>query len=236
MTRALISGISGQDGSYLAELLLENGYEVHGLVRRVSVGNTWRIDRIKERLVLHDGDITERASLTRILRKCEPDIIFNLAAMSFVKSSFEIPEYTGEANGLAVVQLLEEVRNSGRPVRLYQASTSEMFGSSPPPQNELTPFHPRSPYGCAKAYAHWSCVNMRESYGMHVSCGILHNHESPRRGEEFVTRKIARGAARISLGLDRELRLGNVEARRDWGHARDFVEAMLLMVRAGQAG
>jgi len=231
MKRALVSGITGQDGSYLAELLLEKGYEVHGLVRRVSVGNTWRIDHILDRLVLHDGDLTERSAVARLIKKSEPDFVFNLAAMSFVKTSFEIPEYTFETNALAVVRLLEEIRNSGRPIRFYQASTSEMFGISPPPQNEQTPFYPRSPYGCAKAFAHWFCVNMRESYDMHISCGILHNHESPRRGEEFVTRKIARAAARIALGLEKEVRLGNVDARRDWGHAKDFVEAMYLMVQ-----
>jgi GDPmannose 4,6-dehydratase len=230
MKKALITGITGQDGSYLAELLLEKGYEVHGLVRRVSTGGTWRIDHIKDKLVLHDGDLVERGSIARLFKRSRPDCVFNLAAQSFVGASFEVPEYTGDIDGLAVVRLLEEVRNADWPIRFYQASSSEMFGLTPPPQNEMTRFHPRSPYGVAKCAAHWTCVNYRESYKLHISCGILFNHESGRRGEEFVTRKIAKGAARIKLGLDHKLVLGNLEAKRDWGHAKDYVEAMLLMV------
>ena len=229
MKRALITGITGQDGSYLAELLLDMGYEVHGLIRRVSSGGTWRIDHLLPRLVLHDGDLLERGSLRRVLDRAKPDEIYNLAAQSFVGASFEVPEYTADADGVAVLRLLEEIRD--KPVRMYQASTSEMFGSTPAPQNEETSFHPRSPYGSAKLFAHASCVNYREAYGLHVSCGILFNHESARRGPEFVTRKIARGAARIKLGLDTELRLGNLDAKRDWGHARDCVKAMHAMLQ-----
>lgn len=230
--RALVTGITGQDGSYLAELLLEKGYEVHGLVRRVSSGSTWRIDSIKDRLILHDGDLLEPGAITRVFERVEPDEVYNLAAMSFVGASFEVPEYTCEVDGMSVIRLLEEIRNSSRPsTRMYQASTSEMFGSSLPPQNESTPFHPRSPYGCAKAFAHHVCVNYREAYGMHVSCGILFNHESERRSTEFVTRKIARGAARIAKGLDTKLVLGNLDARRDWGHAKDYVGAMWRMLQ-----
>ncbi len=236
MKRALITGITGQDGSYLAELLLGKGYEVHGLVRRVSTGGTWRIDPFKDRLVLHEGDLLERGSISRLLKLSEPDELYNLAAMSFVHASFQVPEYTGEADALAVTRLLEAIRDSGRSVRFYQASTSEMFGLSAPPQNELTRLHPRSPYAVAKCYGHHITVNYRESYGMHASCGILFNHESPRRGEEFVTRKIARGAARIHLGLDNELRLGNLDAKRDWGHAREYVEAMWLMLQQEEPG
>jgi len=235
MKRALITGITGQDGSYLAELLLAKGYEVHGLVRRVSTGGTWRLDPILDRLILHDGDLVERGSVARLFKKSKPDEVYNLAAQSFVKASFEVPEYTGEVDGLAVIRILEEVRNSSYPIRFYQASTSEMFGSSPPPQNESTRFHPRSPYGNAKCFAHWSCVNYRESYGLHVSCGILFNHESERRGEEFVTRKIAKGAARIKRGLQSKLTLGNIDAQRDWGHAKDYVQAMYLMVQQDKA-
>jgi GDPmannose 4,6-dehydratase len=229
--RALITGITGQDGSFLAELLLEKGYEVHGLVRRVSSGGTWRIDPIKDRLILHDGDLVERGSITRLFKKSQPDLVFNLAAQSFVSASFETTEYTADVDGLAVVRLLEEVRNSERPIRFYQASTSECFGSAKPPQSETTRFQPRSPYGAAKCFAHWSCVNAREAFGLHVSCGILFNHESARRGEEFVTRKIARGAARIKLGLQDKLTLGNLDAQRDWGHAKEYVEAMYLMLQ-----
>ena len=230
MKRALITGITGQDGSYLAETLLARGYEVHGLVRRVSTGGMWRIEAIKDKIILHDGDLVERGSVARLFKKSKPDLVFNLAAQSFVGASFEVPEYTGDVDGLAVVRLLEEVRNSPHPIRYYQASTSEMFGSSPPPQDETTRLQPRSPYGNAKAFAHWSCVNYREAYGLHVSCGILFNHESERRGEEFVTRKIAKGAARIKLGLQKRLVLGNLDAERDWGHAKDYVEAMATML------
>jgi len=228
--RALITGITGQDGSYLAELLLASGYEVHGLVRRVSTGGMWRIEGIRDRLVIHDGDLVERGSVARLFKKSQPDLVFNLAAQSFVMASFDVPEYTADVDGLAVVRLLEEVRNSGRPIRFYQASTSEMFGTELPPQNEGTRLHPRSPYGAAKCFAHWSCINYREAYGMHVSCGILFNHESPRRGQEFVTRKIAAGAARIKLGLQSKLVLGNLDAQRDWGYAPDYCAAMLKML------
>jgi GDPmannose 4,6-dehydratase len=236
MRRALITGITGQDGSFLAELLLDKGYEVHGLVRRSSAGNTWRIDGIKDRLILHDGDMMERGAVTRLLRKSEPDEIYNLAGQSYVQASFETPEYTSEVCGLAVTRLLEEIRNSRRPIRMYQASSSEMFGVSPPPQSEQTRFYPRSPYGCAKAYAHYVCVNAREAYGLHVSCGILFNHESSRRGEEFLSRKVARGVARISLGLDHELHLGNLDAIRDWGYAGDYVKAMWQMLQQDRPG
>jgi GDPmannose 4,6-dehydratase len=236
MRRALITGITGQDGSYLAELLLAKGYEVHGLVRRVSTGGMWRIEHMKDRLILHDGDLVERGSIARLFKKSQPDLVFNLAAQSFVGASFEVPEYTGDVDGLAVVRLLEEVRNSERPIRFYHASTSEMFGSTPPPQDETTRFHPRSPYGNAKCFAHWSCVNYREAYNLHVSCGILFNHESERRGEEFVTRKIAKGAARIKLGLQKNLVLGNLGAQRDWGHAKDYVDAMYLMLQQETPG
>jgi GDPmannose 4,6-dehydratase len=235
MKRALITGITGQDGSYLAEILLADGYEVHGLVRRVSTGGTWRIDHIKDQLILHDGDLVERGSITRLFKKSQPDLVFNLAAQSFVAASFEVPEYTGDVDGLAVLRLLEEIRNSDRPIRFYHASTSEMFGSSPPPQDEGTRLQPRSPYGAAKCFAHHSVVNYREAYGLHASCGILFNHESSRRGEEFVTRKIARGAARIKLGLQQKLVLGNLDAQRDWGHAKDYVAAMVLMLQQEMA-
>jgi GDPmannose 4,6-dehydratase len=231
MKRALITGIAGQDGSYLAELLLDKGYEVHGLVRRVSSHSTGRIDHLKDRLAIHVGDLVERGSIARLFRKVKFDEVYNLAAMSFVGASFEVPEYTIEVDGLAVVRLLEEVRNSDHQIRMYQASTSEQFGSSMPPQDEMTAFRPRSPYGCAKLLAHSACVNYRESYDLHVSCGILHNHESPRRGEEFVTRKITKAVARIKAGAQAELRLGNLDARRDWGYALDHVEAMWLMVQ-----
>jgi GDPmannose 4,6-dehydratase len=237
--KALITGITGQDGSYLAELLLEKGYEVHGIIRRSSSFNTQRIDHIYQdphdkgcRLFLHFGDLNDASSLNYLLKKLHPDEIYNLGAQSHVKVSFDVPEYTGEVTGLGAVRLLEAVRELGmNDTRIYQASSSEMFGASPPPQNEKTPFYPRSPYGCAKVYAYWIGVNYREAYGMPVSNGILFNHESPRRGETFVTRKVTRAAARIKLGLQQKLYLGNLDARRDWGYAKDYVEAMWLMLQ-----
>jgi GDPmannose 4,6-dehydratase len=242
MKSALITGITGQDGSYLAELLLDKGYAVHGIIRRASTFNTDRIDHIyqdphekKARLKLHYGDLTDGASLRRIIEIAQPDEVYNLGAQSHVKVSFELPVYTGEADGLGTLNLLEALREhiqrSGKAVRMYQAGTSEMFGATPPPQSEKSAFYPRSPYGAAKVFAHWSCVNYREAYGMFVSNGILFNHESPRRGETFVTRKVTRAATRIKLGLQDKLFLGNLESRRDWGFAGDFVEAMWLMLQ-----
>ena len=239
MKRALITGITGQDGSYLAELLLEKGYEVHGIIRRSSSFNTTRIDHIYQdphtpdcRLFPHYADLNDASSLNYLVKKLRPDEIYNLGAQSHVKVSFDVPEYTGEVTGLGATRLLEAVRELGlADCRIYQASSSEMFGASPPPQSEATPFYPRSPYGCAKVYAYWIGVNYREAYGLHVSNGILFNHESPRRGETFVTRKVTRAAARIKLGLQQKLWLGNLEAKRDWGYAKDFVEAMWLMLQ-----
>ncbi len=239
MKRALITGITGQDGSYLAELLLEKGYEVHGIIRRSSSFNTTRIDHIYQdphtpdcRLFLHYADLNDASSLNYLVKKLRPDEIYNLGAQSHVKVSFDVPEYTGEVTGLGATRLLEAVRELGlADCRIYQASSSEMFGASPPPQSEATPFYPRSPYGCAKVYAYWIGVNYREAYGLHVSNGILFNHESPRRGETFVTRKVTRAASRIKLGLQQKLWLGNLEAKRDWGYAKDFVEAMWLMLQ-----
>jgi GDPmannose 4,6-dehydratase len=237
MNRALITGITGQDGSYLAELLLAKGYEVQGVVRRSSSPVAGRIESLAGRVTLHSGDLSDAASLSRIMRAVRPDEVYNLAAQSHVHASFAQPEYTADVTGAGVVRLLEAVRSlqdeSGKQVRFYQASSSEMFGGLPgsAPQNEVTPFHPRSPYGCAKVYAHWTTVNYRESYGLHASCGILFNHESPRRGEEFVTRKIAKAAARIKAGMQESLFLGNLDARRDWGFAGDYVEAMWLMLQ-----
>jgi GDPmannose 4,6-dehydratase len=239
MKKALITGITGQDGSYLAELLLDKGYEVHGIIRRSSSFNTSRIDHIYQdphepgcRLFLHHGDLNDGSSLNLLLKRIRPDEIYNLGAQSHVRVSFDVPEYTGEVTGLGVCRLLEAIRELGlKDTRVYQASSSEMFGSSPPPQSEKTPFYPRSPYGCAKLYAYWIGVNYREAYGLHLSNGILFNHESERRGETFVTRKVTRGVARIKLGLQKKLFLGNLDARRDWGYARDFVEAMWLMLQ-----
>jgi GDPmannose 4,6-dehydratase len=238
MTRALITGVTGQDGSYLAELLLEKGYEVHGLKRRSSSFNTDRVDHIYEdshasrgHFLLHYADLTDGGSLTALLHEIRPDEIYNLGAQSHVKVSFEIPEYTGDVVGMGALRLLESIRRSGLKCRYYQASSSEMYGSVPPPQSESTTFHPRSPYGCAKLFAHSATVNYRESYGMHASCGILFNHESSRRGETFVTRKITRAVARIKLGLEDKLYLGNLDARRDWGHAPDYVRAIWLMLQ-----
>ena len=238
-TRALITGVTGQDGSYLAELLLSKGYEVHGLIRRSSSFNTERLDHLyqdphvpKRNLVLHFGDLNDASSLNRILRVVQPHEIYNLGAQSHVKVSFDVPEYTGEVTALGATRILEAVREAGLRPRFYQASSSEMFGKvAETPQRETTPFHPRSPYGVAKAYAHGITVNYRESYGLHATSGILFNHESPRRGETFVTRKITRAAGRIACGLQDILWLGNLEARRDWGFAGDYVEAMWRMLR-----
>jgi GDPmannose 4,6-dehydratase len=230
--KAFITGVTGQDGSYLAELLLDKGYEVHGLVRRSSSFNTWRIDGIRDRIVLHYGDLVDQNSLMRTLALVGPDEVYNLAAQSHVKVSFEMPEYTANVTGLGVLRVLDAIRDLGLATRVYQAGSSEMYGLvQETPQSERTPFHPRSPYGCAKVFGHWLAVNYREGYGMHVSNGILFNHESPRRGENFVTRKITRGVAAIKKGIESELRLGNLEARRDWGFAGDYVEAMWLMLQ-----
>jgi GDPmannose 4,6-dehydratase len=230
--KALITGITGQDGSYLAELLLEKGYEVHGLVRRSSSFNTWRIDHIREQLSLHYGDLVDQNSLVRALETVEPDEVYNLAAQSHVKVSFEMPEYTTDVTAIGVLRVLDAVRDLGLKTRVYQAGSSEMFGMvQETPQSERTPFHPRSPYGVSKVYGHWMAVNYRESYGLHVSNGILFNHESPRRGENFVTRKITMGVAAIKQSRAKELRLGNLDAKRDWGHARDYVEAMWLILQ-----
>ena len=230
--KAFITGITGQDGSYLAELLLEKGYEVHGLVRRSSSFNTWRIDHIRDRIALHYGDLVDQNSLVRTLEMVGPSEIYNLAAQSHVKVSFEMPEYTANVTALGVLRLLDAVRELELPARVYQAGSSEMFGLvQETPQTEKTPFHPRSPYACAKVYSYWQTVNYRESYGMFACNGILFNHESPRRGETFVTRKITRAATRIKEGLQERLFLGNLEAKRDWGFAGDYVEAMWLMLQ-----
>ena len=230
--RALITGITGQDGSYLAELLLEKGYEVHGIVRRSSLINTDRIDHIYEQLHLHYGDLTDSANIIALLQKIKPTEIYNLGAMSHVKVSFEMPEYTGEVDALGTLRILEAVRLLDLPCRVYQASTSELYGLvQEVPQRETTPFYPRSPYGVAKLYGYWIVKNYREAYGLHASSGILFNHESPRRGETFVTRKITRGLSRISVGEQDVLSLGNLDARRDWGHAKDYVRAMWLMLQ-----
>ncbi len=238
MKRALITGISGQDGSYLAELLLAKNYEVHGVIRRSSSFNTGRIEHIYDRLKLHYGDITDAMSLIHILQSVKPTEVYNLAAQSHVRVSFEQPIYTLDTITKGTALLLEAVRihqdMSSEPVRFYQASSSEMYGGSPAPQNEDTPFKPRSPYACAKVAAHMLTVNYRESYGMHASCGILFNHESPRRGETFVTRKITRAAGRIKHGLQETVSLGNLDAKRDWGFAGDYVEAMWLMLQQEQ--
>jgi len=236
--KALITGITGQDGSYLAEFLLQKGYEVHGLIRRSSTFNTERLDHIyadphdpKAKLFLHYGDITDSGQLTNLIYNIQPDEIYHLAAQSHVRVSFDIPEFTGDVTGIGTTRLLESIRRSGIKTKFYQASSSEMFGDAPPPQNEETPFRPRSPYSAAKVYAYWMVKNYREGYGMFSVNGILFNHESPRRGETFVTRKITRALARIKLGLQDKLYLGNLEAKRDWGYAPDFVEAMWLMLQ-----
>lgn len=232
MKKALITGITGQDGSYLAELLLEKGYEVHGIIRRSSSFNTGRIDHILDRIKLHYGDLSDSGNLATLLLAISPDEIYNLAAQSHVRVSFDVPEYTAQVTGLGCVRLLESIRNLGLNPRFYQASSSEQYGKVQAiPQDENTPFYPRSPYAVAKQFAHWSVINYRESYGLHASCGILFNHESPRRGETFVTRKIAKAAARIKLGLQDKLLLGNLDAKRDWGHAKEYVQAMWLMLQ-----
>lgn len=238
---ALITGITGQDGSYLAELLLAKGYTVHGVVRRSSSFNTARLDDVfqdpheeQRRLFLHYGDLHDGVGLVTLLHRVRPDEVYNLGAMSHVKVSFEMPEYTGSVTGLGTIRLLEAIRTAGLGCRFYQASTSEMFGASPPPQHEGTPFHPRSPYGAAKAYAHWVSVNYREAYGVFAVSGILFNHESPRRGETFVTRKITRAVARIQAGLQSELYLGNLDAVRDWGYAPEYVDGMWRMLQADE--
>ena len=237
MTKALITGITGQDGSYLAELLLAKGYEVHGVVRRSSTPSSSRIDHIDGGVQLHHGDLADGNGLARLVRKVAPDEVYNLGAQSHVHVSFAQPGYTADVTGSGVVRLLEAVRDAqdarGKQIRFYQASSSEMFGGMPgtAPQSERTAFYPRSPYGCAKVFAHHQVVNYRESYGLHASCGILFNHESPRRSEEFVTRKIAKAVAQIAVGKQEALYLGNLEARRDWGFAGDYVKAMWLMLQ-----
>ncbi|HWW74095.1 MAG TPA: GDP-mannose 4,6-dehydratase [Pyrinomonadaceae bacterium] len=238
--RALITGITGQDGSFLTELLLEKGYEVYGIIRRSSSFNTFRLDHLYQdpheegtRLRLVYGDLNDSSSLNTLIRQIRPDEIYNLGAQSHVRVSFDVPEYTGEVTGLGTVRLLEAIREAGISPKFYQASSSELYGKVvETPQSESTPFYPRSPYACAKAYAYWITVNYRESYGMFACNGILFNHESERRGETFVSRKITRAATRIKLGLQRKLYMGNLDARRDWGYARDYVEAMWMMMQA----
>ncbi|MGD0220359.1 MAG: GDP-mannose 4,6-dehydratase [Acidimicrobiales bacterium] len=233
--RALITGVTGQDGSYLAEFLLGKGYEVFGMVRRSSTVTFERVAHIQDRITLVPGEMLDEVSIINVLRECRPDELYNLAAQSFVQTSFSQPVFTGEATALGVTRVLDAIRFVNPEIRFYQASSSEMFGKvHESPQTELTPFHPRSPYGVAKVYGHWITVNYRESYGLHASSGILFNHESPRRGLEFVTRKVTHGAARIAVGLEREVRLGNLEAQRDWGFAGDYVRAMWLMLQQDQ--
>lgn len=237
--KALITGITGQDGSYLTELLIEKGYQVHGIVRRSSLFNRARIEHLisNDKLVLHYGDMTDSSNLNRILENVEPDEIYNLAAQSHVHVSFEVPEYTAETDGIGTLRILDAIKFMGLKTRFYQASTSEMFGKARTvPQNEDTPFYPRSPYAVAKLYAYWIVVNYREAYGLHASNGILFNHESPRRGENFVTRKITLGVAKIRAGIDRILTVGNLDACRDWGYAPDYVQAMWLMLRQPEPG
>ncbi|MEV0792154.1 GDP-mannose 4,6-dehydratase [Kribbella sp. NPDC050459] len=238
MKKAFITGITGQDGSYLAELLLAKGYEVHGLIRRASTFNTKRIDHLYEdphaqdkRLFLHYGDLTDGSRLVTLLASIQPAEVYHLAAQSHVRVSFDEPEYTGDTTGMGTTRLLEAIRMIGLDCRFYQASSSEMFGATPPPQNEDTPFYPRSPYGAAKLYSYWMTRNYREAYDMFAVNGILFNHESPRRGETFVTRKITRAVARIKLGLEQRLYLGNLEASRDWGYAPEYVEGMWRMLQ-----
>lgn len=239
--KALISGITGQDGSYLAELLLSKGYEVHGLIRRSSSINTWRIDQIYEgpqdqgqKLFLHYGDLTDGSRLVSLIGKIQPDEVYNLGAQSHVRVSFDEPEFTGDVTGVGSTRLLEAVRLMSPQSKFYQASSSEMFGATPPPQNEDTPFYPRSPYGAAKVYSYWMTRNYREAYGMFAVNGILFNHESPRRGETFVTRKITRAVAKIAAGKQEKLYLGNLDAIRDWGYAPEYVEGMWRMLQADQ--
>jgi GDPmannose 4,6-dehydratase len=241
MKKAVITGITGQDGSYLAELLLDKGYEVHGLIRRSSSFNTARIEHLyvdphdpAARLFLHYGDLSDGARLVTLLSEISPDEVYNLAAQSHVRVSFDEPEHTGDTTGMGSIRLLEAVRLSGVQCRFYQASSSEMFGASPPPQNEKTPFYPRSPYGAAKVYAYWITKNYREAYGLFAVNGILFNHESPRRGETFVTRKITRAVARIRAGMQDHVYMGNLDAVRDWGYAPDYVEGMFRMLQADE--
>lgn len=240
--KALVTGITGQDGSYLAELLLEKGYEVHGIIRRASTFNTGRLNPIytdpqapHKRLFLHYGDLADASGLARLVSSIQPEEVYNLAAQSHVRVSFDTPEYTADVTATGALRLLEALRETGVKARFYQASSSEMFGKvQEVPQKETTPFYPRSPYGCAKVFAYWVTVNYRESYGMHASNGILFNHESPRRGETFVTRKITRAIAQIKAGLQKKLYLGNLDAKRDWGYAKEYVEAMWLMMQQEQ--
>ncbi len=241
MKKALITGVTGQDGSYLAELLLSKGYEVHGLIRRSSSFNTQRLDDIYRdphesgvRFLMHYGDLSDSGSLINLIRNLEPDEIYHLGAQSHVKVSFDIPEYTADTTAMGAIRILEAIRASGVETRFYQASSSEMFGAAPPPQSEATPFYPRSPYGVSKVFAYWATVNYREAYGMFACNGILFNHESVRRGETFLTRKVTRAVARIKAGLQDKLYLGNLEARRDWGFAPEYVEAMWLMLQQDQ--
>ncbi|KKR75570.1 MAG: GDP-mannose 4,6-dehydratase [Parcubacteria group bacterium GW2011_GWB2_40_8] len=242
MKKAIITGITGQDGSYLAELILEKGYEVHGIIRRASTFNTSRIEHIYQdpheegrKLHLHYGDLSDAESIRKLIYKIQPDEFYNIGAQSHVRVSFDIPEYTANVTGLGVLRILEAIRDfqehTGKKIKFYQASSSEMFGSTPPPQNEESVFHPRSPYGCAKVFAYHTVRNYREAYGIFACNGILFNHESSRRGETFVTRKITRGVARIKAGLDKKIYLGNLDARRDWGYAPEYVEAMWLMLQ-----
>lgn len=241
MPKAFITGITGQDGSYLAELLLAKGYEVHGLIRRASTFNTVRIDHLfqdlhepNQKLRLHYGDVTDSSGMTNLIREIEPDEIYNLAAQSHVMVSFTMPTYTAQVDAVGTIALLEAIRSSKLQTRFYQASTSELFGSTPPPQNELSAFRPRSPYAAAKLYAYWATVNYRDAYGLHGTNGILFNHESPRRGETFVTRKIVRAVANIAKGSQEKLYLGNLESTRDWGYAKEYVETMWLMLQQNQ--
>lgn len=244
MKKALITGITGQDGSYLAELLISKGYQVHGLIRRSSSFNTWRINEIYEdihgakKVILHYGDLTDGTNVIRLIKEIEPDEIYNLGAQSHVMVSFEVPEYTANSDALGVLRILEAVKllNMTKKVKIYQASTSEMFGKvQEVPQSEKTPFYPRSPYGAAKVYAYWIIKNYREAYGMYACNGILFNHESPRRGQTFVTRKISMGLCKIKLGIDKKLFLGNLDSKRDWGYAKEYVEAMWLMLQQKRA-
>ncbi len=243
MKKALITGITGQDGSYLAELLLEKGYEVHGIIRRSSSFNRGRIEHLHPdmhqegpRVILHYGDMTDSGNLFSLIYEIQPDEIYNLAAQSHVRVSFDVPEYTANVVALGAIRILDAIRNfekvSNKKIKFYQASSSEMFGATPPPQNEKSIFHPRSPYGCSKVFAYHTTVNYREAYGIFASNGILFNHESPRRGENFVTKKITRGVARIKAGLDKKIYLGNLDAKRDWGYAPEYVEAMWIMLQA----
>jgi len=233
--KALITGITGQDGSYLAEFLLEKNYEVHGIIKRSSVFTTQRIEHLREhkRLTLHHGDLTDSSNLNRLITKIKPDEVYNLGAQSHVAVSFEVPEYTGEVDAMGVIRILDAIRDTGIQTKFYQASTSELFGGLPEtvPQDEKTPFYPKSPYGAAKLFAYWITVNYREAYGLFACNGILFNHESPRRGETFVTKKISKAVANIKKGRQRFLELGNLDAKRDWGHAKDYVEAMWLMLQ-----